>query len=67
MVIDRLFEKKNPNHTSLCENYVVPCICLMVVMTYAWFDVTRNLMELLVVARKSLKVVLKVITAKPQP
>jgi len=39
----------------------------MVVMTYAWFDVTRNLMELLVVARKSLKVVLKVITAKPQP
>jgi len=36
-------------------------------MTYAWFDVTRNLMELLVVTRKSLKVVLKVITAKLQP
>jgi len=39
----------------------------MVVVTYAWFDVTRNLMALLVVTRKSLKVVLKVITAKPQP
>jgi hypothetical protein len=39
----------------------------MVVVTYAWFDVTRNLMELLVVTRKSLKVVLKIITAIPQP
>ena len=34
--------RKYTNHTSLIKNYVVPCICLMVVMTYAWFDVTSN-------------------------
>jgi len=27
----RQTEKKNPNHTSLNENYVVPCICLRVI------------------------------------
>ena len=35
-------KRKNPNHTSLIKNYVVPCICLMDVMTYACFHVTRN-------------------------
>ena len=28
-------KRKNPNHTSLIKNYVVPCVCLMDVMTYA--------------------------------